>query len=354
MDIKRHTIRAATVLATGGLLASAAAADVVIRYAEYGPDRGVRAEAIRFFAEQIEERSGGEIRLDMSWGGALVSGRDVLRAVSTGFVDAGSFVPSWEPQALHLYEVGDLPAGTPDAWVGMRAAFELATENQAVIDEFASQNVALMMQFNSGPVQLMCRQPITSVEDFEGLRIRTVGPFIQAFRALGAEITSFPSVEVYQAIDSGLLECSQNYWSNITAYRLHEVAEHMVELNFGQVLGFGALINLDVWESLTDDQQALMREVGRDTTDHLARLLLNLEDDIRGQLEAGIDGHSVTIATPPEAVMDALWGQSDVLTQAWLDATEARGLDGSGVLEHFLAAEARYEEALANDGYPWD
>jgi TRAP-type C4-dicarboxylate transport system substrate-binding protein len=91
---------AATAIAL--MTAGTASAETVIRYAEYGPDRGVRAEAIKYFAEQIAERSGGEITMEITWGGALVSGRDVMRSVESGFVDAGTFVPSWEPQMLHL------------------------------------------------------------------------------------------------------------------------------------------------------------------------------------------------------------------------------------------------------------
>ncbi len=354
MDKTRKTTTVVTALTAGALMATAAQADIVIRYAEYGPDRGVRADAIKYFAEQIEERSGGEIRFDLSWGGALVSGRDVMRAVASGFVDGGTFVPSWEPQMLHLYEVGDLPIGSPDAWVAMRAIYEVATENEAVVNEFAGHDATYLMQFNTGPVQLICREPINAVSDFEGKRIRAVGPYIEAFSALGAEIVSFPAIEVYQALDSGLMDCSQVYWSNVTAYRLHEVASHMVELNYGQMLGLVGVINRDVWESMSEEQQTLMREVGRDTTDFLARELLELDGRMKAEMEAGIDGHTVDIATPPEEVMDVVFAQGDALTQNWLAAVDARALDGAGVLEHFMAAQGRYEEELGANGYPWN
>ncbi len=333
--------------------ATAAQAETVIRYAEYGPDRGVRAEAIKYFAEQIEDRSGGEIKLDITWGGALVSGRDVMRSVESGFVDAGTFVPSWEPQMLHLYEVGDLPMGSADPWVAMRAMYDTATSNQALIDEFAEHDAVYLMQFNTGPVQLICREPINAVSDFEGKRIRAVGPYIEAFTSLGAEIVSFPSIEVYQALDSGLMDCSQVYWSNVTAYRLHEVASHMVQLDFGQMLGLVGVMNLGLWEDLTEDQQALMREVGRDTTDYLANALMSLGEEVKGKMMEGIDGHKVTVETPPAAVMEAVTAKADELTESWLEATAAKGLAGEAVLDQFLAAQAELTETRDTSGYPW-
>jgi len=346
-----RTLAAATAIAL--VTAAAANAQTVIRYAEYGPDRGVRAEAIKHFAEQIAERSDGEITMNITWGGALVSGRDVMRSVESGFVDAGTFVPSWEPQMLHLYEVGDLPMGSSDPWVAMRAMYETATTNEALINEFAEYDATYLMQFNTGPVQLICREPIDEVADFEGKRIRAVGPYIEAFTQLGAEIVSFPSIEVYQALDSGLMDCSQVYWSNVTAYRLHEVASHMVQLDFGQMLGLVGVMNRGIWEDMTPEQQALMRDVGRDTTDFLARALMNLGDEVKANMEAGIDGHQVSVETPPEDVMTTITSEADALTESWLEATGEKGLDGQGVLEDFLAAQEDFAETRDTSGYPW-
>lgn len=202
-------------------------------------------------------------------------------------------------------------------------------------------------------MQLICRNPIEAVSDFENLRVRAVGPYIEAFRALGAEIVSFPQIEVYQALDSGLVDCNQVYWSNVTAYRLHEVAGHLVELNYGQMLGLVGVINKGLWDELDDEQRQLMREVGIDATDYLARRLMDLGEEVKSDLGEGIDGHTVEITTPPDEVMEVVLGQGDSLAEHWLDAVNAKGLDGEGVLEHFNEAQARFDEELQANGYPW-
>lgn len=352
-----HWLRSLAVLAGVAGLAAVSATDAgatTIRYSEYGPDRGVRAEAIKWFAEEVEKRSDGEITIDLHWGGALVGGREVMRAVESGFIDAGTFVPSWEPELLHLYEVGDLPIGSPDAWVAMRAIFDVASENQSLVDEFAQHDAVYLLQFNTGPVQLICREPIETVDDFAGRRIRAVGPYIEAFQALGAEIVSFPQIEVYQALDSGLVDCNQVYWSNVTAYRLHEVADYLVQLDYGQMLGLVGVINKQVWDSLSEEHQALLREVGREATDFLARELLALEDRVKGELEAGIDGHTVEITTVPDDVMRVVLDQGEGLADVWLEAVQSKGLDGEGVLAQFTEAQERYQAELEANGYPWN
>lgn len=353
---RRSSTALAMALGVVGFAAvSASHADATsIRYSEYGPDRGVRADAIKWFAEEVENRSNGEITIDLHWGGALVGGREVMRAVESGFVDAGTFVPSWEPELLHLYEVGDLPIGSPDAWVAMRAIYEVATENEAVIEEFAEHDATYLLQFNTGPVQLICREPIETVEDFQGRRIRAVGPYIEAFQALGAEIVSFPQIEVYQALDSGLVDCNQVYWSNVTAYRLHEVADYLVQLDYGQMLGLVGVINKPLWDGLSAEHQALMREVGSETVDFLARKLLELEDEVKANLTGGIDGHTVEIRQVPDDVMQVVLDEGSGLADVWLEAVQEKGLAGEAVLGQFMEAQERYAQELEQDGYPWE
>jgi TRAP-type transport system periplasmic protein len=244
--------------------------------------------------------------------------------------------------------------GSPDAWVAMRAIYEVTTENEALVEEFAEHDAVYLLQFNTGPVQLICREPIEAVEDFEGRRIRAVGPYIEAFQALGAEIVSFPQIEVYQALDSGLVDCNQVYWSNVTAYRLHEVADYLVQLDYGQMLGLVGVINKQVWDSLSEDQQALLREAGSDAVDFLARELLALEDQVKGELQEGIDGHSVEIRSVPDDVMAVVLEQGDGLADTWLEAVEGKGLEGKAVLDHFMEAQERYAAELEANGYPWN
>ncbi|PAU78375.1 C4-dicarboxylate TRAP transporter substrate-binding protein [Halomonas salipaludis] len=355
MSIARSAKAGALISALGMVAVTANSAEATnIRYAEYGPDRGVRAEAIKWFANEIESRSNGELTMSIHWGGALVSGREAMGAVESGFIDAGTFVPSWEPELLHLYEIGDLPIGSADAWVAMRSIFDLATTHDALEDEFASHDATYLMQFNTGPVQLICRDPITSLDDFDGLRIRAVGPYIDAFQGLGAEIVSFPQVEVYQALDSGLVDCNQVYWSNVTAYRLHEVAGHLIELDYGQMLGLVGVINKRLWDSLSDEHQALMREVGQDTTDFLAQQLLELGDKVKSDLRSGLDGHQVEISQVPDSVMEAILAEGDGLADDWLNAVNSKGLPGDSVMQHFMDAQERYAEQLDAEGYPWD
>lgn len=97
-----------------------------------------------------------------------------------------------------------------------------------------------------------------------------------------------------------------------------------------------------------------MREVARDTTDFLAQALMTLGEEVKGKMMDGIDGHTVSVETPPTDVMEVVTSKADELTQSWPDATAAKGLDGEAVLAQFLAAQSELTATRNASGYPWN
>ena len=80
-------------------------AATALRCTEFGPERGVRAQSLMWMADRIAKASGGEMSMNITWGGALVKARDVLEGVGSGFADIGYAVSSYTPRRLPLYEV---------------------------------------------------------------------------------------------------------------------------------------------------------------------------------------------------------------------------------------------------------
>ena len=67
-------IKNLAVAAVFGFAASVAGAETVLIHGEAGPNRGARANALQWFADQVAERSENDLRLDIQWGGALMPG----------------------------------------------------------------------------------------------------------------------------------------------------------------------------------------------------------------------------------------------------------------------------------------
>lgn len=342
-------------LAVGMTLAMAPveASAKTLRFAEFGPDRGTRAAALNWFADQIKERSGGALEIEFHWGKALLGTKVVAKGVGDGVADMGSILGFFTPKELRAYNIGDLPVANSDEWVGMRALYDLAMTNDALKDEFARANLTYITNYTTGPIQLICTSPVSSVADFNGLKVRASGPYGKALADLGAEVQSMGQPKVYQALDSGLVTCNQNYYYSMRAYKQYEVAGSVLELDWGQNMSFGIVMNQDSYNALSDDEKAVINSVGSDFIDHLAQAMIEKRDQDKADMEAGIDGKSITVSHLSDADRAKVQEAGAKYVSTWVEEATADGLDGAGILSAYEGLIDKYAATLSKSGYPW-
>lgn len=344
MNTKILAIAVASLMAT----TATASAQTVLRFSDYGPNRGARAEALEWFASELETRSNGDLTIEFYWGGSLLGGRDTLTGVASGVADMGTVVGFFTPRELQAYNLADLPVDNSDMWVGMRAIYDLVQGNQALQDEFANAGVRYVTNFTTGPIQLICNSGMDGIDNISGKKIRASGPYGDALGTLGAEISQMSQADVYQALDSGLIDCNQNYYYAIEAYRQHEVADHILALDWGQNLSFGVVINPMTYDSLSDENRAVLDEVGSDFIDHLAEVMQESDDAAKEAMS-----QSVTISGLTEADRERLMEASQQTISAWAEQASAAGLDSEQLLAEYGELIDKYSSQLESDGYPW-
>lgn len=349
----KKTLFAGLTLAAGMSISVEAMAQTVLRYAEFGPNRGTRAEALTWMADQIKERSGGSLEIEFHWGKALLGTKAVMQGVGDGVADMGSVIGFFTPKELRAYNIGDLPVANSDEWVGMRALHEMATTNDAFASEFGNVNLHYVSNYTTGPIQLICTKEMSSLADLSGTTLRGSGPYGKTFADLGAEVQRMGQPKVYQALDSGLIECNQNYYYSMKAYKQYEVAEHVLELDWGQNMAFGIFMNADVYAGLSDDEKAVIDGVGADFIDHLAQLMIDGRTGDKAAMEAGIDGKSISVNRLSDTERDALQKAGEKYIQAWVDEATADGLDGEGILNAYEGLIVKYTDMMSSKGYPW-
>ncbi len=356
---KLTTSLLALAVAVGGLSVSAAwtSADAemrMLRFAEFGPNRGTRAGALEWLDEQMRERSNGELGLDIVWGGALVGARDAAQGLSDGVADMASIVPVYAPGRLVVYEAVDT-VQLPDEWVGMMAAYELMTTNPAAIKEAEDFNLRYFGNYTTGPTQILSRdKPIATLKDLEGMTIRATGAFVPALETYGASTVSMSQPNVYEALSNGSVDGSTTYYYVVTAYKQYEIANYITAIDMGQTLGFGIAMNLDTYNSLSEDQQAMIDELGRDFTVHVAQLMHASRTETRDELAAGIDGYQMEIIEPEGDMRAALVKVAEEDAQRWVDKANEKGLDADAIRSDFLELLDKYSGELQAQGYPWD
>ena len=103
------------------------AAEFKLRYSDIGPPRGPRAEALKWWADELKTRSNGRIEIEFFWGQSLIKAKDNLRALGSGLVETAQLIASYNAAELGLWNYASVPFGINDEWVGMRTWFEMLT-----------------------------------------------------------------------------------------------------------------------------------------------------------------------------------------------------------------------------------
>lgn len=322
-------------------------------FADFGANRGPRAATLQWFADELRRRSHGSLEIRFHWGGSLLGANAMLQGVADGVADLGSITAFSWPRTLRGYNIGDLPVGNADIWVGMRAMYELAMTHPELAAEFQRAGVAYVTNYSTGPIQLICAGGLGGLADLQGTKLRGSGPYAQILADFGARVQRMSQPDVYQALASGLLDCNQNYYYGMLAYRQYEVAGHVLELDWGQNLAFGIVMSRRTQASLSAEERQIIAGVGSDFIDHLAQRMLAANAEARATMSAGIGEARIAVATLPADERARLQATGDRYVDRWLAEATADGRDGAGILAAYREHLALYARERDAQGYPW-
>ncbi|MGO1500706.1 MAG: C4-dicarboxylate TRAP transporter substrate-binding protein [Marinobacter sp.] len=340
----------------GLLAASHISAATVLRFAEGSPNRGARAAAVQFLADEVERLSGGDLKFQIHWGGALLKYSAILDGVNSGTADIGSVLSAYEPKKLKGLGIGDLPLENADPWVGMRAMYELMTTNEQLQAMMAKQNVVYVSNFTTTGVQFECTgdHQILTVEDIAGKRMRASSTYAKVLDDLGANMVNLTYDEVYQALDSGLIDCTAGHFFTMRTYKTFEVTDHITRADWGQNLGFVVAMNRDIWNDLAPEQQQLMREAGSNMVDYYAKQQIDEIDKTAKGLTTGTIGRKVPITTMDPQERQKLIDATQKYVKVWIEDVTRDGLDGQAIWDQYTALVTKYEQERDQRGYPWE
>jgi TRAP-type mannitol/chloroaromatic compound transport system substrate-binding protein len=194
---------------------------ISMRWQSTWPAKDIFHEYALDFAKKVNDMTGGELRIEVLPAGAVVPAFGLLDAVSKGTLDGGHGVLVYhygKQNALALWGSG--PA------YGMEANQLLSWHKygggKELLDKLYKSIGANVVSFPYGPMPTQplgwFKKPITKVDDFKGLKYRTVGISIDVFTGLGAAVNALPGGEIVPAMDRGLLDAAE--FNNASSDRL--------------------------------------------------------------------------------------------------------------------------------------
>src|SRR3954451_22232503 len=216
---KTSTRRRFLKTAAAGAAAAVAAPSIVsaqgpvsMRWQSTWPSKDIFHEYALDYAKKVNDMTGGDLKIEVLPAGAVVPAFGLLDAVSKGVLDGGHGVLVYhygKQTALALWGSG--PGFGMDA--NMLLSWHKYGGGKELLAKLYDSVGANVVSFPYGPMPTQplgwFKKPMTKVEDFKGLKYRTVGISIDVFTAMGAAVNALPGGEIVPAIDRGLLDAAE-------------------------------------------------------------------------------------------------------------------------------------------------
>jgi TRAP-type C4-dicarboxylate transport system substrate-binding protein len=324
---------------------------ITIRYTSVGATGSEIMDQTQWFADQVEERTGGRVRFELFLDGSLVGAAETLPAVLDGRADAGYLCDCYAPNEFPVWSLFSTPFAGNNAEAFMLTAMELYQAGGLLTDEFAQVGVHANWFHTIGAGLTYMREPISSVEDLRGMRLRAIGLTAEAFAAAGAEPVAMDPGEIYESVQRGAIDgVGTFFFPSAHAFGIHEVAPHVGDPGTGFYASVGFIMNADVWASLPDDIQQVFDEVSEELMSGVA---IDIYERASSKAcDAFLDaGGSVTLFPADDL---AAW-QEEVLPgmlEAWKDRVVAKyGVDRAQVEQFYDTYTGTLARHVANSDH---
>jgi C4-dicarboxylate-binding protein DctP len=247
--MKMKSIAACLLLAFG---LGAQAAPMIIKYSHVVADVTPKGQAALKFKELAEKKLPGKVEIQVFPNSQLFGDGKEMEALLLG--DVQIIAPSLAKFGKYTpkLQIFDLPFLFNDIQAVDR--FQASKEGQSLLTSMSKKGIMGFGYLHNGMKQLSANVPLGSPSDAKGLKFRIqASDVLEAqFKAVGGNPQKISFAEVYQALQTGVVDGTENPWSNIYSKKFHEVQKYIMDSNHG-VLDYMVIGNAKWWDGLPPD-----------------------------------------------------------------------------------------------------
>lgn len=268
------------------LMAQAQADEKIIRIATSVPETNYLTQSVKRFADEVTERTDGDITFEIYPAQSLVTDQQMDQAVSNGSVDIGIASASIMAGTIPAFNIFAVPFFF-DTNEKLEQSIIAGEPVREILDsEMEKKGFIAPFWIPYGSIVLVTRdEPIRTPDDIKGMKIRTFGATVSDFiEAVGGSPTVTSGGEQFLALQRGLVDGGLTGWPSVVDRRLYEVTDNVTALNHMYETHF-ALMNQQVWQSLSDEQQLIFEEVGQTLEAQLHTEIVDESEQVKQELD---------------------------------------------------------------------
>ncbi len=271
---------------TAGAAMAADPEPIVIKFSHVVAADTPKGKGAEMFKKLAEERTHGRVKVEVYPNSQLYKDNEEIEALQLGAVQMlAPSLAKFGPLGVRQFEVFDLPYIFPDTQV-LRAVTD-GPIGQGLLHKLDSKGILGLAFWDNGFKILSANRPLIKPDDLHGLKMR-----IQSSKVLDAEMRqlgALPQVmafsEVYQALQTGVVDGTENPPSNMYTQKMNEVQKYATLTNHGY-LGYAVIVNKQFWDGLPADIRTELDGAMKDATTYVNHIAQKENDNALAAMKA--------------------------------------------------------------------
>jgi C4-dicarboxylate-binding protein DctP len=261
----KHLLIGALVLALP-TTALAAPAPIVIKFSHVVAQNTPKGQAADYFKKIAEERTKGRVKIEVYPNSQLYKDKEEMEALQLGAVQMlAPSLAKFAPLGVKEFEVFDLPF-IFDNYQELHKVTQ-GPIGAKLLAKLEAKGIHGLAYWDNGFKVMSANKPLKSIADFKGQKMR-----IQSSKVLDSQMRSIGAIpqvmafsEVYQALQTGVVNGTENPPSNLYTQKMHEVQKYVTVSEHGY-LGYAVIVNKKFWAGLPADIRTALESAMKDAT----------------------------------------------------------------------------------------
>ena len=301
MQIKSFVVALAAAVSLSAFAPGAVAqAPIVIKFSHVVATDTPKGQAAERFKELAEKATKGRVKVELYPNSQLYKDKEELEALQLGAVQMlAPSLAKFGPLGVKEFEVFDLPYIFPSKQ-GLYNVTE-GPVGKSLLQKLEPKGITGLAFWDNGFKVMSANKPLLMPADFRGLKMRIQSSKVldAQMRALGANPQVLAFSEVYQALQTGVVDGTENPPSNMYTQKMHEVQKHLTLSNHGY-LGYAVIVNKKFWDGLPADIRASLETAMRDATT-FEKAIAQRDNDMALEAIKKSGKTTIHVPTPAEA-----------------------------------------------------
>jgi TRAP-type transport system periplasmic protein len=321
---------------SGGIivLTQPAAAQTTLTMSSWvSPQHHLTSVVLQGWATEVEKATNGRVKFTMLPKHPSAP-PGTFDAVRDGLVDLSYVTASYTPARHVMPLMPELPGAGDTSLINSVAYSRIHWKYFDKVGEY--KGVKLLGVFTHGPGQMFTKKPVRTIDDVQGLKIRTGGGVAEAVaKALGASAFVKPAPESFELLKSGVADGVFFPMESIVSFKLETVLEQATIFPGGMYSSaFGFFMNQDKWAKLSKEDQAAIEKL---SGEHIARLAGRSWDEADQKGLDAMKKSGVKIVNADPALVAEVKKRSAPIIDDWVKQASAKGIDARKILDEFHA-----------------